>query len=53
MDEKILRLLSNLSAFNKLDVRVVSIISEVFKIDAKELCRKWGISYFKSKVDEE
>jgi hypothetical protein len=46
MEEKILRLLSNLSAFNKLDARVVNIISEVFKIDAKEICRKWGISYF-------
>ena len=53
MEEKILRLLSNLSAFNKLDARVVSIISEVFKIDTKEICRKWGISYFKSKIDEE
>lgn len=49
MREKILRLLSNLAAFNKLDERVVDIISKVFKVDAKEICEKWGITYYISK----
>lgn len=53
MKVKILRLLSNLAAFNKLDERVVDIISKVFKIDAKEICEKWGITYFEPKKYEE
>ena len=44
-----MRLLSNLAAFNKLDERVVDIISKVFKMDAKEICEKWGITYFNQK----
>jgi len=46
LEEKIIRLLSNLSAFNQLTNRSVSIITEVFKIDAFELCKKYGITYF-------
>lgn len=53
MEKKILTLLSNLSAFNKLDSKVVSIISVVFKVDAKEVCEKWGITYFTSKENNE
>lgn len=52
MEEKVIRLLSNLSAFNKLDKRVVSIITEVFKIDADELCKKYGITYFIKDTNE-
>jgi len=46
MEDQITQLLSDLSAFNKLDRFIVQIISDVFKIDALEICRKNGITYF-------
>jgi len=46
MENQIIQLLSDLSAFNKLDRRIVQIISDVFKINALEICRKNGITYF-------
>jgi len=46
MEEQIIALLSDLSAFNKLDKRIVQIISDVFKIDAKQVCIDNGITYF-------
>ena len=42
----ILRLLQDLSAFNELNERIVKVISDVFKVDAEEICRKNGITYF-------
>jgi hypothetical protein len=39
-------LLYSLHAFNKLDNIVVNIISEAFNVDAKEICKKQGITYF-------
>ena len=44
--QKIKKLLEDLHAFNKLDKRVVDIISEVFGVDAKEICSKYGITYW-------
>lgn len=49
MEEQIIKLLSDLSAFNKLDRRVIQIISDVFKINALEICRENGITYFEGK----
>ena len=49
MENQIIQLLSNLSAFNKLDKKVVQIISDIFKINALEICRKNGITYFINK----
>lgn len=49
MENQIIQLLNDLSAFNKLDRRVVQIISDVFKIDASELCKQNGITYFIAK----
>lgn len=45
-DEEILKLLYDLSAFNQLTERIVNIISDVFKVDAKGICRENGIVYF-------
>jgi len=39
------RLLSDLAAFNKLDDRIVWIISDVFGVDAVAICRADGIIY--------
>ena len=39
------QLLSNLSAFNKLDKRIVDTVSEVFKLDADGICKQNGITY--------
>ena len=47
--EQIVRLLSDLSAFNKLDSMMVNIISGVFGVDAKEICRENGITYWLEK----
>jgi hypothetical protein len=46
--KQIIKLLSNLSAFNKLDERTVKIISDTFQVDAVQLCQKNGITYFVS-----
>jgi len=46
MKKKVIKLLSDLAAFNKLDSRIVQIISDAFKVDAKELCKENGITYF-------
>jgi len=43
--EIIIKLLSNLHAFQKLDKRIISIIGEVFKVDAFKLCDDNGITY--------
>jgi hypothetical protein len=45
MKKKITKLLSDLAAFNKLDLKTVNIISEAFKIDAREICKMNGITY--------
>jgi len=42
---EITQLLSDLSAFNKLDAQIVKIISDVFEVDAVEICRENGITY--------
>lgn len=46
MEDKIVKLLSDLAAFNLLNRRVVHIIGDVFNVDAVELCSKNGIVYF-------
>ena len=45
MEEQIIELLSDLAAFNKLDLQIVNIISDVFKVNAKEICKYNGITY--------
>jgi hypothetical protein len=45
MEEQIIKLLSDLAAFNKLDQRIVQIISNAFKVDAKQICKNNGITY--------
>lgn len=44
--EQIIDLLYTLQKFNKLDNRIVDIVSEVFKVDAKQLCNTNGIVYW-------
>jgi hypothetical protein len=46
MEEQITKLLSDLSAFNKLDLQICRIIADVFKIDTVKICRENGITYF-------
>jgi len=43
---EIIQLLSDLAAYNKLDKRIVQIISDVFKVDAFEICKANGITYW-------
>ena len=43
--EIIIKLLSDLHAFQKLDKQIISIISEVFGVDAFKLCEDNGITY--------
>ncbi len=43
--ERVKDLLFSLHTFNKLDDRMVRIISESLEIDAKEVCSKEGITY--------
>ena len=42
---KLIELIEGLHAFGKLDKRVLMIISEVFDIDAFNLCKEHGITY--------
>jgi hypothetical protein len=44
--EQVVKLLSDLAAFNKLDLQIVSIISLSFDVDAEQLCEDNGITYF-------
>jgi hypothetical protein len=46
MEEQIIKLLSDLAAFNKLDKRILLIISNVFKVNAVDICKENGITYF-------
>ena len=46
MEEKIVKLLSDLAAFNKLDATVIQLISDIFEVDADDLCTENGITYF-------
>lgn len=46
MEKQIITLLSDLAAFNKLDNTIVTLISNAFNVNAAELCRKNGITYF-------
>ena len=46
MKEKIIKLLSDLAAFNKLDNTIVSLISQAFDVNAEEICKKNGITYW-------
>ena len=39
-------LLYDLHAFNQLNDRIVSLISQNFKVDAEGICRKEGIVYW-------
>jgi hypothetical protein len=45
MSEKILKLLSDLHAFNLLTERIVKIIGDSFNVDAVDMCREHGITY--------
>ena len=45
MKTKLLHLLQSLHGFNKLDDRIVGIISESFNVDAEKICREHGITY--------
>ncbi len=45
MKQKILDLIKSLHAFQKLDDRVLRVISNVFKVDAFEICKENGITY--------
>ena len=45
MKDKIVKLLSDLAAFNKLDATIVQLISDIFKVDAEQLCHDYGITY--------
>lgn len=44
--ESIVKLLSDLAAFNKLDELTVNLISAAFDVDAKIICKEHGITYF-------
>lgn len=45
LEDAVTNLLSDLHAFNLLHERIVNMISTYFHVDAKEICRKWGITY--------
>lgn len=47
MTDKIIKLLSDLHAFNILTERIVKIISDAFNVDAELLCKEYGITYNK------
>ena len=44
--KQVVELLRSLHAFNKLDATTISIITDVFSVDAEEICREYGITYF-------
>ena len=45
-EDKLIELLETLHAFNKLDQRVIDIISTVFEIDnIDQICKENGITY--------
>ena len=46
MEQKIIKLLSDLSSFNILTARTVGLISDAFNVDADQLCTDNGITYF-------
>ena len=45
IEEAAIRLLRTMHVFNKLDKRVVSIISMALNVDANEICERLGITY--------
>jgi hypothetical protein len=45
METQIVKLLSDLAAFNKLDLMTVNLISGAFDIDAISICKMNGIIY--------
>ena len=45
VNDSLIELLRDLHAFGKLDERVISIISAVFRVDVSELCEDNGITY--------
>lgn len=45
-ERKLIKFLSNMAAFNKLDNRIVNLVSESFFVDAKSLCKNNGIVYW-------
>ena len=47
--KKLIKLLSDLAAFNQLNDRIVKIISDVYEVDAAKICRDNGITYFVGK----
>ena len=44
--DKIVQLMSDLAAFNKLDSLIVRLISTNFGVNAEELCKDNGIVYW-------
>ncbi len=44
-EEKIVSFMDDLHAFNLLNERIVNLISANFGVDAKEICRHYGITY--------
>ena len=45
-NQRIIKLLDDLHAFNKLDKITVSIVSDAFQVDAENLCSDNGITYW-------
>ncbi len=46
MEDKLIRFMTELAAFNKLTLGIVKTLSRIFEIDCIKLCENNGIVYF-------